>query len=173
MLRTRVLAPPTACPGCRLVLPGRQGPAHPYLGCSPACWALYGEVLAREYGDREYLGVHQLTVDAYAVQHPGVSERRSIQSVALHLITLCLMLEGAATPRDGPKLHRRLAKRHAFQWLDPPEPLGTVTVADVHGAPNAIEHKQRVEHWAQDVWNAWAPHHPTIRRWIQESLDAT
>ena len=48
-----------------------DGPTHPYYGCSPACWARYGEVLAREFQDPAYFGLHQLTVDAYAVQHPG------------------------------------------------------------------------------------------------------
>lgn len=159
------------CPGCGAVLPELDGPTHPYLGCSPACWGLYGEVLAREYGDPAYFGVHQLTVDAYAAQHPGTPQRRSIQSVALHLITLCLTIEGRAKPGDGPQLHRRLAKRHAFQWLEPPQPLGAITVADVQRATDAMAHKQRVERWAHDVWTAWAPHHATIRRWIRESLD--
>jgi hypothetical protein len=42
---------------------------------------VYGEMLAREYGDPAYFRVHQLTVDTYAVQHPGPRERRAIQSV--------------------------------------------------------------------------------------------
>jgi hypothetical protein len=46
--------------------------------------------------------VHPLTVDTYAVQHPGVPERRTSQSLALHLITLCLVIERGADPRDGP-----------------------------------------------------------------------
>ena len=103
-----------ACPGCGLVLPALEEPAHPYLGASPACWAVYCDVLAREYGDPAYFRVHQFTVDTYAVQHPGMPERRSIQSVALHLIALCLVLEGEAKPSDGSKLHRRLAKCSGF-----------------------------------------------------------
>ena len=30
------------CPDCRVVLPRFDGPAHRYVGASPACWALYG-----------------------------------------------------------------------------------------------------------------------------------
>src|SRR5215211_597286 len=127
----------SACPGCGVLLPEAEGAAHPYLACSPACWALYGEVLAREYGDRAYFRVHQLTVDTYAVQHPGRPERRSIQSTALHLITLCLVVHGGADPADGPKLHKRLAKRPGFDWLDPPRLIGRLTVADVHRARSA------------------------------------
>ena len=86
-------APLAACPGCGLVLPARDGPAHPYIGASPACWALFGELLAREYADPRYRRVHRTTVDAYATQHPGVPERRSVQSVALHLAGLLLVFE--------------------------------------------------------------------------------
>jgi hypothetical protein len=38
----------TVCPGCGLVLPARGGATHDYLDASPECWALYGELLARE-----------------------------------------------------------------------------------------------------------------------------
>ena len=70
------------CQGCGLVLPVRTGPTHPYIGACPACWALFGDVLAREYGDPAYFRPHQVTVDTYAVQHPGTPERRSIQARA-------------------------------------------------------------------------------------------
>ena len=92
------------CPGCRLLLPEGEGATHPYIGSSPACWALFGDILAREYSDPAYFRRHQLTVDTYAVQHPGRPERRSVQSVALHLVTLCLILEDGADPGDGPTL---------------------------------------------------------------------
>jgi hypothetical protein len=168
--RPSMSARASPCPGCRLLLPEREGPTHPYLGSSPACWDLYGEVLAREYSEPAYFGVHQLTVDTYAVQHPGVAERRSIQSVALHLITLSLMLERRADRGAGPVLHKRLAKRGGFHWLEPPERNGQITVADVHQAANATEHLHRVEVWARDVWEAWAAHHSTVRRWVEDGL---
>jgi hypothetical protein len=160
----------SSCPGCGLVLPERGGPVHSYLGSSPACWALYGEVLAREYSDPACFRVHQLTVDAYAVQHPGVPERRSIQSVALHLVTLCLVLERGADPAAGPQLHKHLTKRGGFRWLEPPEPNGQITVADVHRAATATEHRCSVQAWAREVWGAWAAHHTTVRHWIADGL---
>lgn len=158
------------CPGCGLVLPAGVGRTHPYIGASPACWALYGEVLAREYSDRDYARLHQLTVDTYAVQHPGVPERRSIQSVALHLVTLYLVLEAGADPREGRKVHKRLAGRALFDWLEPPKPNGRITVADVLEARTPAEHEDLVEAWARDVWAAWAPHHPTVRGWIERGV---
>src|SRR5689334_17173258 len=76
----------SACPGCGLVLAEHDGPTHAYIGASPACWAKYGELLVREFGELRNPEVHRLSVDTYAVQHPGVPERRSIQSVAVHLM---------------------------------------------------------------------------------------
>ena len=162
---------PTSCPGCGQVLPAREGPTHPYLGSSPACWALYGEVLACECSEPAYFGVHQVTVDTYAVQHPGVPDRRSIRSVALHLMTLCLVLEDGADPSQGPKLHKRIAaRRPAFRWLEPPQANGRITVADVNRAATAAEHERLVKAWAHDLWTAWKPHHATVRQWIDRDL---
>lgn len=159
-----------ACPGCGAVLPAANGPAHPYIRSSPACWARYGEVLAREFGDPEYFTLHQLTVDAYAVQHPGVEERRAIQSVGLHLMTLCMILEDGADPREGPKLHRRMVRRPSFEWLDPPPMDGRMTVANVLPAQSPSEHERLVRAWSGDAWQAWELHHETVRRWVRHSL---
>jgi Family of unknown function (DUF5946) len=169
-VRARMRGLMSECPGCGLVLPELEGPAHAYIGSSPACWARYGELLAREYNDPAYGRLHQVTVDVYAVQHPAGPERRSIQSLALHLITLCLVLEEGADPRGGPKLHQRLAGRSTFYWLEPPRPNGQITVVDVLEAGSAAEHERRVEAWARNVWTAWEQHHITVRAWIRREL---
>jgi hypothetical protein len=158
------------CAGCGLELPAIDGPAHPYIGASAACWALYGELLAREYQDAELFARHQLTVDTYAVQHPGVEERRSAQSVGLHLMTLCLVLGRGADPADGSLLHRRFVERPAWEWLEPPQPNGTMTVADVIAATSADKHHRLVGAWAADVWAAWAVHHARVRTWVDANL---
>lgn len=159
-----------ACPGCRALLPVEQGPTHRYMLSSPACWARFGAVLAREFGAPAYFAIHQLTVDSYAAQHPGAPERRAIQSVGLHLMTLCMVLEGGADPREGPKVHRRMVRRPAFEWLDPPSMDGRLTVVDVLPAADPAEHERLVRAWSRDVWAAWAPHHEIVRRWVRESL---
>lgn len=151
-------------------LPAGDGPTHPYIGSSPACWGLFGELLAREFGDPAYFVVHQLTVDAYAAQHPGARERRTIQSVGLHLMTLSLFCEQGADPREGPRLHKLMGKRPVFCWLEPPRLSDGMTVADVLAARNASEHERLVWAWARDVWDAWAPHHPVVRRWLEQTL---
>lgn len=162
----------SACPGCGLVLPAPDeggGATHPYIGATPACWALYGELLAREYGELAYQSVHRLTVDAYAAQHPGRSERRSRQSVAVHLMRLCLALERGATPDFSKRLMRSLTGDD-YPWLEPPRPIGSITVRDVLVARGADEHAHRVKEWAADVWRAWSPHHTTVAGWLDRHL---
>lgn len=141
----------STCSGCGLVLPEVTGPTHPYMQSSPACWATYGEVLARSYEDPQRRRVHQLMVDAFAVQHPGAPDRRSVQSVGIHLMTLCLVLERGANPQEGPRLHKHMVKRPVFHWLEPPPRRGDITVNDVHAAVDAAGHIEAVEAWASSA----------------------
>ena len=156
----------SACPGCGLELPPSNGPTHAYIGASPACWALYGELLASQYARYE-AGAHRMTVDAYAVQHPGVPERRTIRSVALHLTRLCLMLERGVPGEDAARLMVLVGEHAPMRWLDPPEPNGSLTVREVLGG------EATVEAWANDVWAAWAPHHDTVRGWVTNLAGGT
>ncbi len=163
----------TTCPGCGLTVADVAGPSHPYIGAATGCWALYGEVLAREYGELRYPEVHRLTVDAYAAQHPGVPSRRSIQSVAVHLVSLHLVLErGFNGARATAAIRRVLAARPTLVWLEPPARLGAGTVADIVAARTAAEHESRVRRWAAAVWTAWAPHHGTVRGWAAPAAEA-
>lgn len=154
------------CSGCGVELPDVAGPSHPYMLSSAACWATYGEVLARSYEDPKRRQVHQLLVDAFAVQHPGVPGRRSAQSVGIHLMTLCLVLECGADPSEGPRLHKQMVERPVFHWLEPPPSRGDVTVADVHEAIDAAGHIIAAKTWARSAWGAWRPHHATVRGWL-------
>lgn len=154
------------CPGCSAEVPKSDGPTHAYIGASPGCWAIFGQVMAREYGEYGYPSVHRLTVDAYAAQHPGTSSRRSIQSVAAHLISLHLLLQrGYDADRATQGIRDALVYRSRFVWLEPPAALGALTILDVHGAADLTAHVDRVDRWARAVWEAWAPHHATIQRW--------
>ncbi|MDZ7628938.1 MAG: DUF5946 family protein [Parvularculaceae bacterium] len=45
--------------------------------------------------------MHRLSVDAYAVQHPGGASRQAIQSVGLHLARLYIQLEHPHTPKES------------------------------------------------------------------------
>ena len=159
------------CPGCRLSLPIHDGPTHPYIGASPACWALFGDVLAREFSDFRYGRIHGTTVDAYAVQHPGVPERRSTRSVALHLIRLLLVIEQEEKQERATQMMARVARSHvAFEWLDPPVPNGTKTIADVKSVDGPDEHVAVVQEWAAGLWGSWSRYHMIVKGWLRAGL---
>jgi hypothetical protein len=154
------------------VLPEHDGPTHPYVGASAACWALYGEVLAREYGELGYPECHPLTGDAYAVQHPGRREPRSIQSVGLHLCALYLAFERGEIGPHATALREHIhAAKPRFQWLTMPVPNGTLTIYDVLQTEGEQEHCDTVERWGRSVWEAWEIHHDTVRGWVEPILD--
>lgn len=143
-----------SCPGCGLPADGSDGPTHDYIGASAACWARYGDVLTARTAD-------QIVVDTYAAQHPGIEERRSIQSVAVHLMSMCAVLERGLPAEESIVLIRRvLAGRRDWWWLSLDRPIGTITVADV------LAGNEPVTSWATDVWAAWSPHHDTVRSWL-------
>ena len=155
------------CFSCKGLYPDIEGPVHRYMSSSAGCWAIYGEILAREYSDPTYFEVHRLTVDAYAVQHPGSTNRQSIQSVGVHLVRLCLFLEHGLSPEHANDAMLEAAKnKSAFFYLPPPENLGEITAADVYQAQSAKEHKALVREWAKSAWEAWSIHHKTIRLWL-------
>lgn len=151
------------CADCGTALPPVDAPGHHYFGASPSCWALYGEILAREYSGPRYMEVHQLTVDAYAAQHPGAAGPRAQRSVWGHLASLYVQLE-----KDEPEaVARRMIARVAAMadelgWLEPPERKGDVTVGDVIAASGADEHHAAVRVWARAVWEAWGGHRDRV-----------
>lgn len=155
------------CPGCGGLFENSNGPTHAYLESSPGCWEVFGKVLAREYSDPAYFRVHRLTVDAYAVQHPGHPCAQSIQSVAIHLISLCLVFEHGIDPQRATRAMQTAAKEKSrFIWLTPPATPGAITVADLSAATDAETHCQRVRAWAAGAWRAWSAQHATIRSWL-------
>lgn len=88
------------CPGCLAKLPPSAGGIHRYIGASAACWALF---TALSSGGEPPLAPDPLLVvlaDAYLVQHPGTPSPQTIQSAAVHLLTLYGVLEAGAGP-DG------------------------------------------------------------------------
>jgi hypothetical protein len=160
-----------ACPGCGArYLPQVLDETHPYIGASPACWAAFGEVLAREFGDITFGRVHRQTVDVYAVQHPGTDDRRQRQSVALHLVGLCHWLEHDVEFERLNAITQRLANEdRAWPWFTPP-PGYPMTVADLLVARDGAEHVRLVRRWAETTWEAWAAHHGTVREWARQAL---
>ena len=160
------------CPGCGArYLPQIVDEMHPYIGASPACWATFGELLAREFGGNVTFGrIHRQSVDVYAVQHPGTDDRRQRQSVAIHLIGLCHWLEHGIEFDQLTAITQRLANDdRAWPWLV--APVGyPMTVGDVLVARGGPEHVRLVTRWAETTWDAWSAHHDTVRAWAAEAL---
>jgi CTP:molybdopterin cytidylyltransferase MocA len=159
------------CPGCGArYLPQLADQTHPYLGASPACWATFGELLAREFGDVTFGRIHRHSVDVYAVQHPGTDDRRQRQSVALHLIGLCHWLEhGIESDRLTAITQVLASDNRSWPWLTPPVGY-PMTVGDVFVAREGAEHVRLVTRWAETTWDGWAAHHATVRAWASEAL---
>jgi hypothetical protein len=152
-----------ACPDCRALVPDVEGPVHAYIGGSAGCWVAWGELQARAYGDPALAAVMPLAVDAYAAQHHGVEGRRQAQSVWVHLVSLCLVLERGWAPVEGIRAKQRLLERDpVFVWLFPPDDPGPVTVLDA-AAVSGVDAADAVRRWAASVWDAWRLHQPAIR----------
>ena len=158
------------CPGCGLVYPRSDGPTHAYIGASAGCWARYLELLALEFGDARLMRWHRLTVDAYTAQHPGVPERRSAQSVHVHLVGLCLTLERGVDPPTVARAMRGMADGRVHAWLPPP-PLATdIGLPQVIAAAGGSDYAAAARAWAESVWRAWAPYHHLVRAEAEAAL---
>ena len=139
---------------------------HPYVGASSACWTRFAEL-----GVTLPLGgtpLRRLVTDAYMVQHPGVPERRAIQSVGLHLVGLYLVLERGLPPDAlSATLQRILARPPAWRWLEPPVPNGSSTIVDLEASITAGRTTAAIEAYVRGVWGAWAPHQAIVAQWAR------
>lgn len=163
--------PESVCPGCGLAMPFRDAVGYDgYFNTSPECWAVFTEVLGAEFGNAPLFGqVHQLTVDTYAVQHPGGDHPD--KSIFIHLAGLHLVLDRSFTPMRVPALLRELV-RTVREWphFEPPAHLGPLTVLDVALAESATAHAEVVREWAGAVWGAWAPCQARVAEIVAQRL---
>ena len=154
----------STCPGCGLRMPQREAlPAgETYYNTSAECWSVFTEVLAAEYSNAVLFGqVHQLTVDAYAVQHAGGPHPD--KSVDVHLAGLYLTLvRGMNPPSVPPQLQRIVASTTKWPHFEPPPAPTALTVFDVATASTPDEHAARVRAWSRLVWEAWRAHHDGV-----------
>ena len=157
------------CPGCGALLNIQDGPVHRYMISSPACWASFGTVLAGEYSNPDLLLTHRLSVDTYAVQHPGDGSPAAAQSVGLHLARLLIQLEAPSSPRETNKVMLGFGRYKAFlPTLSAPKAF-SMTVADVVPYAATPKHAERVRAWALAVWHDWADQHEIIRAWLKST----
>lgn len=165
-----------SCPGCGILLPHTEGPTHRYIGASPACWAIFSALNVGEppLGSGPY---HGLIGDTYAAQHPGIPSPQSIQSVAVHLLTLYGVLEQGMNPAQAlwlrlrPLRDGKLPKHGRFTWLTPPSLVGSVTVADLVTASTPAARAALVQPYVEGVWLRWAALHRTaIEQWYKRFI---
>ncbi len=155
------------CLGCGALVPDIDGPSHEYMLSAPGCWSLFNQVSVLQYEIASF-DLRRMAVDAYAVQHPGTTDRRAVQSVAVHLISLYFVLERGLTPTAATdKMRIALADKSRFVWLKPPSSLGDITVVDVVNVTDPIEHEALIKRWARSAWEAWSAHHEQIRKWAE------
>ena len=159
------------CPGCGLTMPVTgKAVRRGYYNTSDECWDLYTEVLAVEYSNALIFGqVHQLTVDTYAVQHPGA--QHPDKSIAVHLFGLHFALEkGVRSPNVPPLLQRVAGAVETWPHFPPPSEMGSLTVCDVALCGSVQEHIDTVRAWARTVWECWSSHHTEIARIASQLL---
>jgi hypothetical protein len=153
------------CIGCGGEFLAHKGPVHRYMDSSPACWAAFGAVVAAEYADAELIAVHRMSVDAYAVQHPGKDSRQAIQSVGLHLARLHMEVEREIPASESHTFMIKAARRKdSLPLLTPPRGF-EITVASVAAVAGTAQHPTLVRRWAQSAWQSWAHAHDFIRAW--------
>ncbi|NOY77063.1 MAG: hypothetical protein GXO76_04245 [Calditrichaeota bacterium] len=158
------------CYGCGALVEDIPGKPHEYIGATAGCWEVYKKVLLKGYGKLEYSDLTQhLIVDTYSVQHPGKPKPDAIRSINLHLIGLHLLFKKEMSVPDVATAIEIICKRaNRFVWLEPPIPNGSITVLDVAKAKNLAEHRQLVEEWARDVWEAWLPYHALVKHMVKK-----
>jgi hypothetical protein len=159
------------CIGCGAIVSDIEGPGYPsghdYMPASPGCFKLYGDLLAKEYAPENYdPAIHRISVDTYAVSHPGKPERRAIQSVNVHLARLFLVLDkDFSTQAANEHMLRLLENRKApnrWQWLEPPNLDHTLHITDVVKARDFAEHARLVRAWGRSLLDAWKQKHLNV-----------
>lgn len=152
----------TRCPGCGLTMPASEAATYDgKFNASPECWSVFTEVIGAEFSNAALFGrVHQLTVDAYAVQHAG--GRHPDKSVDVHLSGLYLVLERGIPPTSVAPLLQQLATR-VSEWphFDPPNIVWPRTVFDV---AMADDHVIAVREWSASVWAGWGRSHGAVAK---------
>lgn len=165
------------CPGCNALLPKSDGATHRYIGASSACWEIF---TALSNGGEPPLApapLNDLLRDAYAAQHPGTSSDQSIQSVAVHLLTLYGVIVRSVAPENALWIRLRgvrdgnVPKHKRFAWLTPPSFAGGLTIVDIAHASTPPARTALVAQYVKSVWTTWAQsHEKTIAAWYDKYI---
>ena len=146
------------------------GVIHAYMLSSPGCWAAYGELLAREYSDPAlFAASHRLSVDAYALQHPGdPNEPRARQSFWVHGASLWAVLRLGQSHEVATRALKTLAGM-GFAERPMDQPRFSITHADVLASP-VSNHEALARDWAEESLSAWEQAHSEFERLARTAL---
>jgi hypothetical protein len=138
------------------------GTTHRYIGASPSCWAVFASLVNAGEPPIAPAPLNTLLGDAYAAQHPGTASDQAMQSVAVHLLTLCGVLERGVAPEDALWIRQRALRdkqakgRGRFEWLTPPSFRGSLNVADIARAPTPAARADQAQAYVRQVWQLWS-----------------
>lgn len=108
-----------------------------------------------------------MTVDAYALQHPGdLTDRRCSQSVSLHYTSLYLVFEKGWANEKATDAIKALASRK-FEEITKDIPKFSVTLADVL-REGEQRHEVAVRTWARHSFDVWKDLFPMAQRLVSE-----
>lgn len=153
------------CPSCGLSHPALGLPRPRSLRASGECQAASSQVLSAFYSPA-LVSHRQYVVDAYACTHPDNTTRLGVQTTALCLMTLDLYLECGQPVADGSAMHQEMMLSHPdfFTSLDIPLLQHLPTYQLFEEVPET-HYASLARSWAEQVWQAWTPHHSQIRAW--------
>lgn len=151
------------CIGCGLKTERVEGEIHRYMLSSPKCWSLYEELLAREYQNPKYMSIHTLTVDAYALQHPGENNQQANSSVYVHLLSAYAYFVKKKTIKELVIVKKRATtlSKNLPRLFPVPESY-SLRLDTVLKATTAKEREEFVIAWTNSVFLSWKQHHKAI-----------
>jgi ribosomal protein S18 len=140
-----------------------------YKGDVFECMEIYNnKVLLFDYNIPEINQTRFLIVDTHALQH---SELHGRWNNHLHLTRLCLLLEKKVkwdykkTPLLSDFINE-YKKIRMDEILIPPSKLerGKITTKDISLATSTKQYIELVQHWAEEVYHAWALNHLLVSK---------
>ena len=138
-------------------------------GGTAGCRASFEALLARDFSDSGFFGVHRLFVDCYCLQHPD-DFCASAKSLAAHLVGLAAIVQGEAGPATGSAdLRNWLDGNRALAKPALPGERGAMTLADLEAIGEPAAWREAVSRWAASIWTAYAPLNGLAREWLAQA----
>jgi len=135
------------------------------------CRALFEDLVARDFSDYRFFGVHRFMVDAYALQHPD-EYCASAKSLMAHLGGLRCAMEHGGEQIVYQTLQKSLNGRLSLKKPGLPRARGELTIEHLRGISDPDAYKQAIAQWGRCVWAAYSGLHDFGREWLRRALAA-